>query len=182
MRRIEAEAEQDSAAIERLLDAVFGVDRLRRTAWRFRDGVACVPGLSFVLREGGELVGSIRFWPIRMAVGGEARAALLLGPLAVDPARHGTGIGIALLRHGLAAAAKRKELPVFLIGDEPYYSRVGFRRVLPSRCGMPGPVEPERVLVWTSDPDEALPPAFALEPLSAGEVALTPAPRAPAGG
>ena len=181
MRAIEAERPADGAAIVRLLDAAFGVDRRRRTAWRFRDDVPCVEGLSFVLREDTQLVGSIRFWPIRMLAAGEARGALLLGPLAVDPARHGTGIGVALLRHGLAAA-EGNGLPVFLIGDAPYYGRVGFRPVLPARCRMPGPVEPERVLVWTPDPDTGLPADFALEPLSAGDVALRPALRAPAGG
>jgi predicted N-acetyltransferase YhbS len=34
-----------------------------------------------------------------------------------------------------------------LVGDEPYYARVGFRRVPKGRAIMPGPVDHARLLV-----------------------------------
>ena len=35
---------------------------------------------------------------------------------------------------------------VILVGDEPYYNRVGFKRVPHGRLTMPGPVDPARLL------------------------------------
>jgi predicted N-acetyltransferase YhbS len=34
-----------------------------------------------------------------------------------------------------------------LVGDEPYYGRAGFMRIPHGRAAMPGPVDPERLLV-----------------------------------
>jgi predicted N-acetyltransferase YhbS len=36
---------------------------------------------------------------------------------------------------------------VLLVGDEPYYSRVGFKKVPKGRATMPGPVDYDRILV-----------------------------------
>jgi predicted N-acetyltransferase YhbS len=33
------------------------------------------------------------------------------------------------------------------VGDEPYYSASGFKRVAKGRALLPGPVDPERILV-----------------------------------
>ena len=44
---------------------------------------------------------------------------------------------------------------MLLVGDEPYYSRFGFRNVPRGRISLPGPVDPERVLVC-----ELVPGAF----------------------
>jgi predicted N-acetyltransferase YhbS len=35
---------------------------------------------------------------------------------------------------------------VILIGDEPYYAKVGFKRVPDGRLSLPGPVNPARLL------------------------------------
>jgi predicted N-acetyltransferase YhbS len=47
----------------------------------------------------------------------------------------------------MAAARNAGGKLVLLVGDEPYYSRFGFKRVPPGRLAMPGPVDPARVLV-----------------------------------
>jgi predicted N-acetyltransferase YhbS len=44
------------------------------------------------------------------------------------------------------AKAKGHKL-VLLVGDEAYYSRVGFRKVPKGRVTMPGPVDYDRLLV-----------------------------------
>ena len=44
------------------------------------------------------------------------------------------------------AKAKGHRL-VLLVGDEPYYSRVGFKRIPKGRATMPGPVDHTRLLV-----------------------------------
>jgi predicted N-acetyltransferase YhbS len=35
---------------------------------------------------------------------------------------------------------------VILVGDQPYYSKVGFTRLPPGRFIMPGPIDPLRLL------------------------------------
>ena len=47
------------------------------------------------------------------------------------------------------ALVKAKDLGhriVILVGDEPYYMRVGFHKVPAGSMIMPGPVDPERLL------------------------------------
>jgi predicted N-acetyltransferase YhbS len=36
---------------------------------------------------------------------------------------------------------------VVLVGDEPYYGNVGFKKIPKGRAIMPGPVDPDRLLV-----------------------------------
>ncbi len=109
-----------------------------------------VADLAFVAMDEGALRGSVRFWPV--AVGGQA--ALLLGPLAVETGRRGRGMGIALMRAGLAAAKAADWGAVLLVGDEPYYARVGFARIPPGKVLFPGPVDPDRLL-WLALKDGA---------------------------
>jgi predicted N-acetyltransferase YhbS len=143
MVTLTSEDPADQSAVDDLLDRTFGPGRYAKTAYRFRDGVAPIRALSLVARDGGGLCGSLRFWPIRI---GESRG-LLLGPLAVEPALRGQGIGIGLMVMGLAHARKAGFAWVMLVGDEPYYARVGFQRTEPGRFLFPGPVDPDRLLV-----------------------------------
>jgi predicted N-acetyltransferase YhbS len=41
---------------------------------------------------------------------------------------------------------------VLLVGDEPYYARMGFQRTPKGRITMPGPVDPERLLYCELEP------------------------------
>ena len=86
--------------------------------------------------------GSVRFWPI--TVGGHQE--LLLGPLAVQSDQRGRGIGIALMQAGIEAAQQGPWRGILLVGDEPYYTRVGFARLPPGRVKFPGPVDQNRIL------------------------------------
>ena len=135
----------DHQAIEHLLDLSFGSDRHSKTSYRLREGNHAVPGLSLVVRDPGLGVsGTISFWPL--AVGRKRSPALLLGPLAVHPDRQGLGIGLKLMREGLARAGEQGHGLVLLVGDEPYYSKVGFRKLPPGLISLPGPVNPDRFL------------------------------------
>jgi predicted N-acetyltransferase YhbS len=140
--RLQPEAADDAAAIEALNEAAFGPGRFAKTAYRLREGVAAVPGLSFIAMENGVLRGSVRFWPILIA----GHEALLLGPLAVESAERGRGIGIALMQAGIEAARRGPWSAILLVGDEPYYAKVGFSRLPPGRVKFPGPVDPNRIL------------------------------------
>jgi len=137
------EQAEDDAAIEKLYERTFGPGRLARSAYRLREGVAHRRELSFTARIGTLLVGSVRLTPIKI---GET-PALLLGPLTVEPPFREHGIGAALIEASLAAAKKAGARLVLLVGDEPYYGRLGFRKVPRGQMKLPGPVDPERVLV-----------------------------------
>ena len=139
---IRLEASQDAASIEALNAESFGPGRFAKSAYRLREGVHPVSSLSFVAIEQGILRGSVRFWPI--TVGGHQE--LLLGPLAVQSDQRGRGIGIALMQAGIAAAQKGPWRGILLVGDEPYYTRVGFSRLPPGRVKFPGPVDQNRIL------------------------------------
>ena len=141
---IEPEGPDDGPAISQLLDVAFGPDRHNKTSYRLRDGVAPPGNLSFVARHDGELVGTIRFWPVR--VGAMETGVLLLGPLAVSSSIRGQGCGLALMRHGLNVARTAGYRLVLLVGDLPYYAKAGFARVPGGRLAMPGPVDPARLL------------------------------------
>jgi predicted N-acetyltransferase YhbS len=141
----------DQPLVENLLDAVFGLSRRTKTSYRLREGEKPVAGLSFVALGGdGRLVGAIGFWHVRIGTAGTP--ALLLGPLAVCPALQGKGIGRALMRHGLTLAKEMGHRLVILVGDEPYYARVGFRRLPEGRLILPGPVDPARFLYLELEP------------------------------
>jgi predicted N-acetyltransferase YhbS len=99
--------------------------------------------LSFTARIGTLLVGSIRQLPICV---GDTKG-LLLGPLTVEPPFRGRGIGRLLLRRALDEAKARGHRLVLLVGDEPYYSQVGFKKVPKGRATMPGPVDYDRLLM-----------------------------------
>lgn len=136
------EQQSDAAAVERLSERAFGPGRFARTAYRLRERVSRDPSLSFVARVSTLLVGSNQMTRIRCG----AVPALLLGPLTVDPAFRSRGIGAALVRRSLEAAATAGHGLVILVGDEPYYRRFGFARVPPGQLAMPGPVDPARLL------------------------------------
>jgi predicted N-acetyltransferase YhbS len=139
--QIRAERAEDGPLVERLLAESFGPGRFAKSAFRLREGVTWVAGLSFVAIEDGELRGSVRFWPVLVGT----MRALLLGPLAVQQPQRGRGMGIDLMRRGISEAKAAGWEVIILVGDEPYYSRVGFSR-LSQRLRFPGPVDPARVL------------------------------------
>ena len=140
---IAPETAADADAIERLHERTFGPGRYAKTAYRIREGGAHALALSFTARIGTLLVGSVRLTPIRI---GET-PALLLGPLTVEPPFRARGIGLALIKRALDEARAKGHRLVVLVGDEPYYGRAGFTRVPKGRAAMPGPVDPQRLLV-----------------------------------
>jgi len=142
---IQPERSSDQPLIEDLLDQVFGLSRRIKTSYRLREGEKPIAGLSFVANDAdGRLIGAISFWQVR--IGEAGTPALLLGPLAVCPALQGKGIGRALMRQGLDLATAMGHGLVILVGDEPYYGRVGFKRLPEGRLTLPGPVDPARLL------------------------------------
>ena len=140
-----AQTSADDAQIENLLDLTFGLSRRTKTSYRLREGSAPADGLSLVIRQA-ELgvVGAVSFWPL--CIGSVGTPALLLGPLVVHPQRQNMGIGRALMHEGISRASALGHHLIILIGDPPYYGRVGFRQIPEGQIEVPGPVDAKRLL------------------------------------
>ena len=139
---IRGERATDVDAREALLDACFGENRDLRTCQRLRDGRAPAEGLALSALRDGRLAGTLRLWHVNA---GDV-PALVLGPLAVDPASRGLGVGAALVNHALTAAKARGHGAVILLGDASYYARFGFSALKTGELWLPGPFERERLL------------------------------------
>jgi predicted N-acetyltransferase YhbS len=99
-------------------------------------------GLSLsAVRQDGQL-GTVRLWHV--SAGG--RAALMLGPLAVDDSCRSLGVGAALIKRALTAARARGHGAVILLGDAPYYARFGFSAAKTGGLSLPDTFERERLL------------------------------------
>lgn len=140
---IRSETPNDADAIERLHERTFGPGRFVLSAYRLREHVDHLLDLSFTARIGTLLVGSVRQLPVCIG----DTPALMLGPLTVEPPFRSRGVGRALLDRALDDARKAGHRLVILVGDAPYYSRVGFKPVPKGRATMPGPVDYDRLLV-----------------------------------
>ncbi len=81
--------------------------------------------------------------------------ALLLGPLTVEPPFRSRGIGKALIERAFKDATAKGHKLVVLVGDEPFYGKIGFKRVPKGQMKMPGPVDPARLLVAELAPGAA---------------------------
>jgi predicted N-acetyltransferase YhbS len=142
------ETPDDALAIDRLHERTFGPGRYARSAYRIREGRRHLLDLSYTARIGTLLVGSVRLTPICI---GET-PALLLGPLTVEPPFRSRGIGRVLIERSLADAKAKGHKLVVLVGDEPFYGKLGFKRIPKGQVKMPGPVDPARLLVAELQP------------------------------
>ena len=128
-------------ALDALIDRAFGPGRFAKVSERLREGNVQLADCSFVAVRDGVPVGGVRMWPV--TIGG--RPAAFLGPLAVDADQRSAGLGQALVEQACRAAAAAGWSAVLLVGDAPYFARVGFA-VAPGVV-MPGPVDARRVLL-----------------------------------
>jgi putative acetyltransferase len=115
--------------------------------------------LSLVAESDGEVVGHIAF--SAAAIGGSSTGWFLLGPVAVQPARQGEGIGRALVETGLEALRSRGARGCVLVGDPAFYGRFGFRQCLG--------------VTWHGVPDENVLCLLMCGEMPAGEVVHHPA-------
>jgi len=141
-----------AADVERLLDAAFGADRHRRTAYKLRAGTKAIPALSFAAVDDGALIGTLQSWPVVLETPSGERAPLtLVGPVAVLPALQRGGIGRMLMTHMLTVADAGAADALMMIGDPEYYGRFfGFTADSTGGWHLPGPFERHRLLARTS--------------------------------
>ncbi len=136
-----------SVEVEALLDAAFGADRHGRTAYRIREGMTAIDGLSFAAKDGEQLVGTIQAWPVVVAHAKGTDPITLVGPVAVLPDVQQQGIGRALMTRLLEAADAGGSDAMVMIGDPEYYGRFfGFTADATQGWDVPGPVERHRLL------------------------------------
>ncbi|PBB92804.1 GNAT family N-acetyltransferase [Mesorhizobium sp. WSM3864] len=128
--------------IEAINDEAFGPGRFVLAAYKIREAGGHDRSMSFVAVEDETVIASVRM--TRVAAG--AGRAMMLGPLAVRPAFKNLGIGRRLVAIALEAAAKAGVPAVMLVGDEPYYGPLGFKRFPRGQITMPRPVDLDRLL------------------------------------
>ncbi|MDW5313684.1 N-acetyltransferase [Rhizobium sp. PL01] len=92
------------------------IDRLRQ---------AGVLSMSLVAVVDDGIVGHIAFSPVELSDG--SKDWFGLGPLSVLPACQGQGIGVALIRRGLAMLREQSVGGCVVMGDPDLYRKFGFR-------------------------------------------------------
>lgn len=139
---LKAERLEDAHLVDALVDRAFGPGRLVKTAERLRENNRPLHDLSLVAWAAGAAVGCVRMWPIHI---GDA-PAVLLGPFAVEDVWRSRGLGGQLIEAACEAAERAGHGVILLVGDEPYFGKLGFTSAPAERAVMPGPVDPRRLL------------------------------------
>jgi predicted N-acetyltransferase YhbS len=145
----------DPALIEQVLDRAFEPERRQRTAYKVREGIDWLPGLSFAaIDEKDMLVGTIQCWPVALTdPAGRRHPLVMVGPVAVLPEEQSRGYGKALMMASLAALSPDAPLPQVMVGDPEYYGRFwGFTNEWTGGWDLPGPFDQRRLLVRCDNP------------------------------
>ncbi len=125
---------EDLPAILQLVEAAFGQpDEARLVGKLYADGDVAI---SLVAEAEGIVVGHVLASPMAAPF-----PALGLAPLSVRPDRQRMGHGSALTEAAISSARAGGWQGIFLLGDERYYSRFGFRADLAAgfACAYAGP-------------------------------------------
>ncbi|MBU1210040.1 MAG: N-acetyltransferase [Alphaproteobacteria bacterium] len=137
--------QKDLATIVELHRRAFGPGRFALTAYRVREGTPPISRFCRIAELDGRLIAAVRMTLIEI---GGSKGALLLGPLAVEPAHVNQGHGRALISAAIAAAREQGLALVVLVGNASYYGRFGFAPVPAGQITFPGPVDPARTLAF----------------------------------
>lgn len=126
--RVRPETAADYAAVARVHVRAFG-DRADEAVIvaLLRQRASYTPGLSLVAEVDGVIAGHVLFTPGILPLMGQAVPAVLLAPLAVDPAFQRRGIGGALIEAGHEAARQHGAALSLLLGHPEYYPRFGYQ-------------------------------------------------------
>ncbi|MDB5432048.1 MAG: N-acetyltransferase [Caulobacter sp.] len=135
------ETPDDHPAIDQMIARAFGPGRYAKASERLREGNTPLAGIGMVAATAEGPVGCARMWPVKI---GEASVAFL-GPLAVEAGARRAGLGAELVEAACRAAQAAGFTAVLLVGDLPFFERVGFD-IAPG-VKMPGPTDPRRILV-----------------------------------
>lgn len=158
--RFQTERPEDARAVEALIDRAFGPGRFTKSSERVREFATFRPDLSFCAWHEGRLAGVVRQYLVKVA----GRPVIFLGPLAVEEIERKHGAGTSLVEHACDAARAAGYGAVLLVGDEPYFGRMGFSARPAAKVRMPGPVDQRRVLARALIPEGELGLAGPVEP------------------
>ncbi|HDS63316.1 MAG TPA: N-acetyltransferase [Methanofollis liminatans] len=123
--RIRPEVQADYGAVFDLDVAAFGGDGEARMVGRIRSSAGFDPRLSLVAEREGRIVGHVVLSGIVIQTPDRDVPALALAPVAVLPAFQRMGIGSALIRAALTAAASIGYGAVIVLGHPEYFPRFG---------------------------------------------------------
>ncbi len=129
--RLRAQGPEDEAAVEALLDQVFGPGRRAKSAQRVREIAIPAPHHSCVaVGPSGEIWGVCRQYWLQLA----DSPVLFLGPLAVRASHRGQGLGRAMVTW---CVANRAGLAILTIGNLGFFREWGFVRAAGIDLGVP---------------------------------------------
>ena len=92
-----------------------------------RDDESFISNLAYVIKNDDIIVGHINYSKGKIDHGNEIEEGIILGPVSIDRDYQNRGLGTWLIEHTLCLAKKEGIPFVFVVGDESYYSRFGFR-------------------------------------------------------
>ncbi len=92
------------------------------------------PELSLVAEMNGNVVGHVLFTPYQMMLSGQSVPAVVLSPIAVDPACQLQGIGTMLIEAGLRRARAKGYEASLVLGHPTYYPRFGYAAKMFGNC------------------------------------------------
>jgi len=149
---IRAESAHDIESIAAVVSLAFGRDDESKLVESLRHDAAFIPELSLVAVEKEQVIGHLLF--TRAAIVGAEKSwpALALAPLAVRPEYQRSGVGTALVRHGLQQAQQLGHMLVVVLGHAHYYPRFGFTSAHAAGIAAPFPVNDESFMALTLTP------------------------------
>lgn len=164
MLTLRQEKSADYSAISRINVRAFG-ERLDEALiiTLQRQHQAFDPELSLVAEVDGQPVGHALFSPRLIRLLSEDVRAVILGPIAVDPAHQGKGIGAALITEGHRVARSKGYGLSMLVGHPSYYPRFGYRTHAYGAASLevqPGDLARNKMSLQTRRPLEADIPAL----------------------
>lgn len=125
---VRTEAPEDVAAISAVTEAAFREQpHSRQTEVQIVEALRRAGGfsLSLVAHRNGRVGGHVAFSPITISGGAPGWHAL--APLSVAPDARGSGMGAALVWHGLRTLRQQGAAGCVVLGEPAYFGRFGFR-------------------------------------------------------
>ena len=151
MAIIRPETEADFSAVRAIHTRAFGRTQEADLVDELRQHPAAV--LSLVAVRRGEVVGHAFFSRVVIPRESGYDRGVGLGPVGVLPEHQRTGLGIDLVRYGIAALKNRRYGILVVLGDPAYYRRFGFQPA--TRYNLRGtfPSPPEHFMALPLDAD-----------------------------
>lgn len=129
----------DAAVVRAVQEAAFGSSAEADLSEALMAASDAEPFVALVAEEAGQVIGFVLFTCAFV----DGASLQCLAPLAVTPARQGTGVGEALVEAGLQAVAETGAAGVVVLGHPSYYPRFGFTPASALGIQAPYPVDPD---------------------------------------